>query len=123
MKTDLEQLKKYESWFSSALYYDYIRALWKADMDVLIPIYERWTGKKSNINGSCGRCKLEFMKKFGKLYFKNKEEYEREQEQVSGQTKGVSNTSGKTDTKRQSKRDSNNVGKGSEPKTNKGTVK
>lgn len=78
MKNDLEVLAKYESWFKSALYCDYIRALWERDFAVLIPIYEKWTGKKSNVNKQCGKCKLEFMKKFGKLYFNNKEKMELE---------------------------------------------
>lgn len=78
MEKDLEQLKKYESWLHSALYGDYIRALWKSDMEILVPIYEKWTGKKINMNSACGKCKLDFMKKLGKLYFNNKEKMELE---------------------------------------------
>ena len=74
MIKDIEALAKYESYFYSATKADYIRALWDSDFAILIPIYEKWTGQKSNVNKQCGKCKLEFMKKFGKLYFKNKEE-------------------------------------------------
>lgn len=88
MEKDLEILSKYENWFYTAVKSDYIRALWKTDFDVLIPIYEKWTGLKSNINTTCGRCKLTFMKRFGELYFKNKEEYEirKTEKNISSQT-------------------------------------
>lgn len=76
MKNDLEVLAKYESYFYSATQADYIRALWDSDFAILIPIYEKWTGTKSNVNKQCGKCKLDFMKKFGKLYFNNKEKME-----------------------------------------------
>ena len=76
MEKDLEILSKYENWFYTAIYSDYIRALWEKDFEVLAPIYEKWTGLKANLNGSCGKCKLTFIKKLGKLYYKNKEEYE-----------------------------------------------
>lgn len=77
MENDIELLKKYESWFNSAVYYDYIRAIWKSDLEVLIPIYEKWTGKKITV-GDCSKCKLDFMKKLGQLYFNNKEKMELE---------------------------------------------
>lgn len=74
MKNDLQILSKYENWFYSAVYCDYIRALWDSDMTILVPIYEKWTGQKTNMNNACAKCKLDFMKRFGKLYYKNKEE-------------------------------------------------
>lgn len=76
MKKDLEILAKYENWFYTATKCDYIRALWESDFNILVPIYEKWTGSKANINNGCSKCKLDFIKKLGKLYYKNKEEYE-----------------------------------------------
>lgn len=46
MKEDLQILSKYESWFHSAVYCDYIRALWDSDMAILVPIFEKWTDRK-----------------------------------------------------------------------------
>ena len=71
---DLEILKKYESFFTTALKSDYIRAIWDSDMNVMIPIYEKWTGTKYTGCFNCSKSKLEFMKKLGKLYFKKIEE-------------------------------------------------
>lgn len=78
MKNDLEILSKYESWFRTAVNCDYIRALWESDFKILVPIYEKWTGRNPKLNNTCGKCKLNFMKEFGKLYFKNKELIEQE---------------------------------------------
>jgi hypothetical protein len=100
MKNDLEILAKYESWFYSAVHCDYIRALWDSDMKVLVPIYEKWTGQKANMNGACSKCKLTFMKKFGVLYFKNKEKMEIEngkntEQRSEGQSEVCSSTNSK----------------------------
>lgn len=76
MEKDLEQLSRYENWFYTSIKCDYIRALWKSDFDILIPIYEKWTNTKPRINTSCGKCVLDFIKRLGKLYYKNKEDYE-----------------------------------------------
>lgn len=73
MKNDIEQLKKYEPYFHSAINCDYIRALWDSDMKILISIYEKWTGTKYTGCMTCAKAKLTFMKKLGGLYYKNKE--------------------------------------------------
>ena len=73
MKNDIKILEKYESYFYTAVYADYVRALWDNDFKVLIPIYEKWTNKKADLSGSCGKCQLSFMKKLGVLYYANKE--------------------------------------------------
>ena len=78
MRNDIELLKKYESWFHSAIECDYIRALWDSDMKILVPIYEKWTNSKFDGNSKCPKCKLDFMKKLGQLYFNNKEKMELE---------------------------------------------
>ena len=101
MKNDIEILSKYESWFYSAVHCDYIRALWDNDMKILIPIYEKWTGKKNNVNKSCGKCKLNFMKEFGKLYFKNKELIENEDgKNIEQRSEGQSEVCSRTNSKR-----------------------
>lgn len=76
MEKDLEILSKYENWFYTAIKADYIRALWETDMNLMISIYEKWTGEKIKVCPTCAKSKLNFVKKLGKLYYKNKEEYE-----------------------------------------------
>lgn len=119
MEKDLEILKKYENWFYTAVYADYIRALWKDDFEVLIPIYEKWSGRKTNINTSCGKCKLIFLKKLGELYFKNKEEYESKSNSKCRAQDEAYKLGRKTVIGQESLRDSKNVSKGRKPKTNK----
>lgn len=106
MKEELDKLEKYESFFRTAISSDYCRALWKDDFDVLIPIYKKWTGEEMVSNMNCGACKLKFMKKLGKLYFKYKEEYgtksETNQEQSEQETRKTnvhSNKRGKRNSK------------------------
>lgn len=124
MEKDLQILQKYESWFHSAIYSDYIRALWKSDFDVLIPIYEKWTNIKVDTNFSCGKCKLNLIKKLGKLYYKNKEEYEKQSEQKARESKEIQCDKGRaSDGGRQSKRSCNITGQRRQPKANKGTKK
>ena len=123
MKDDLEKLEKYESWFHSAVYANYIRALWADDINIMKEIYTKWTSTEISINGSCGKCKLAFVKELGKLYYKNKEIYEREQEQTSGEPRLQSNPRGTSDNRCKGERSSNNVSKGRKPKTNKTTKK
>lgn len=108
MKNDLEILSKYESWFYSAVYSDYIRALWDSDFKILLPIYEKWTGKKSNVNKQCGKCKLTFMKEFGELYFKNKEKMELEDGKNTEQgSEGKGEVCSRTTSKRKQQKNSN----------------
>lgn len=76
MENDIEQLKKYESWFHSAIEYDYMRALWDSDMKILVPIYEKWTNSKFDGNSKCSKCKLKLIKELGKLYYKKIECYD-----------------------------------------------
>lgn len=110
MKNDLQILSKYENWFYSAVYCDYIRALWDSDMAILVPIYEKWTGQKTNMNNACAKCKLDFMKRFGKLYYKNKELIENEDGKNTEQgSKGKGKVCSRTDSKR--KQQKNSTGK------------
>lgn len=77
MINDLDILKKYENHFRSAINSNYCRAIWKSDIDVLVSIYTKWTNTKPNLNMSCSKCKLDFIKKIGKLYYTKLEEYEK----------------------------------------------
>ena len=114
MEKDLEILEKYESWFRTAIKADYIRALWDSDIKILIPIYEKWTGKKISVN-SCGKCKLDFMKKLGKLYFENKQKLEEDiknngkniEQRSEGQSKVCSRTNSKRKQSKSGIRESN----------------
>lgn len=121
MENDLKKLEKYESWFLCAIKSDYTKALWKSDFDILIPIYKKWTNESTtNINFGCSTCKLNFIKKLGKIYFKKKEEYgtHKDNEQPDGEKEGV-RRSGATIGNRQGTRNSKAVGNGRKPKNNK----
>ena len=129
MQKDLEILAKYEPWFHSAVYSDYMRALWKSDFDILIPIYEKWTGAKAKGNMTCPKCKLNFIRELGKLYYKNKE-YEKQSKQTEGESHSEERESirqtdptGTSNNRQQSKRSGNTSCKGSKSKTNKSTKK
>lgn len=116
MKNDLEILSKYESWFYTAVNSDYIRALWKDDFDVLVPIYEKWTNTKSDVTMNCSKCKLSFIKKLGKLYYKNKEEYANKSNSESREKEEPHKCRRKGDTGHKGVRDSKTIGKGRKPK-------
>lgn len=121
MKTDLEILDHYESWFHSAIYSDYTKALWKSDFDVMLPIYVKWTGTTPNINYNCSKCKLNFVKRLGKLYYKYKEDYEKQSKETEGKSERTSNGSGERNIECKDKRNSNPTGQRRQPKANKGT--
>lgn len=70
-------LKKYEDRFYSAIYCQYIRAIWKSDIEKLLPIYERVTEKKYSMCINCPSSKLKFMELLGKIYFKQKNNEEK----------------------------------------------
>lgn len=123
MKKDLEILEKYEPWFHSAVYADYMRALWKSDFDVLVPIYEKWTGRKITNNFTCSKCKLNFIREFGKLYYKNKEEYEKQSKQKAREISHNANGGREGDIECKGKRNSNPTGQRRQPKADKGAKK
>lgn len=123
MKTDLEILDHYESWFHSAIYSDYTRALWKSDFDVMLPIYVKWTGTTPNINYNCSKCKLNFVKRLGKLYYKYKEDYEKQSKQKAREISHNGNGSGEGNIECKDKRNSNPTGQRRQPKADKGAKK
>jgi len=75
MKKELKALEKYENHFRTAIKFDYYTALWQSDFDIIVPIYRNRTDDNNKIILSCGKCRLDFMKKMGELYLKNKKEY------------------------------------------------
>lgn len=122
MENDLKKLEKYESWFLCAIKSDYTKALWKSDFDILIPIYKKWTNESTaNINFGCSTCKLNFIKKLGKIYFKKKEEYgtHKDNEQPSGSEEGSDNKRGGKLGNRQGSRNCKVTRNGGKPKNNK----
>ena len=74
MEKDLEILSKYENWFYTAIKADYIRALWETDINLMISIYEKWTGEKIKVCPTCAKSKLKFIKKLGNLQKGRKKE-------------------------------------------------
>lgn len=127
MEKDLEVLKPYESNFRTAINSNYSKAIWQSDMNILIGIYYKWTNTKPSINMNCSKCKLDFIKRMGKLYFKKLEEYDEKRkiqankEQSQQETWQLQTTndeqSGKSTDRRESLSSSSNVGKGNKSKT------
>lgn len=67
---ELNILSKYELNFKQAAN-GYIRGIYTKDLEVLIPIANKY--KITLSNKSCGSCVLGFMKSLGKVYDKLKE--------------------------------------------------
>lgn len=86
-----EILEKYDDRFYTAVYCQYIRAIWESDLKLLLPIYERVTEGKCNVCINCSSGKLKFMTVFGKIYFEQKEKKNNKKKNVNknGTDKGI----------------------------------
>lgn len=78
---EINKLQPYINQFYTALNADYARAIWQSDVDILLPILERVTGKRHKMCKYCPSSKLNLLKKLGKIYYewveqnKNIEDY------------------------------------------------
>ena len=70
-------LAQFEDNFTRAIDADYVRGAALSDMERMVTIWERITGKAYRLNTSCGHCILEFFKLIGTEYRKQKEEEEK----------------------------------------------
>lgn len=78
----METLSAFEDRFRSSIYFDYYRNLSAGNLDKIASVYDEATGKRSNRNWSCGTCIMNYLREVGKIYFKDKEEYEKKAEQM-----------------------------------------
>lgn len=67
-------LAQFEDNFTRAIDADYVRGAALSDMERMVTIWERITGKAYRLNTGCGNCILEFFKLIGTEYRKQKEE-------------------------------------------------
>lgn len=67
-------LAQFEDNFTRAIDADYVRGAALSDMERMVTIWERITGKAYHLNTGCGHCILEFFKLLGAEYRKQKEE-------------------------------------------------
>lgn len=81
-KQQLDTLSAYEDRFRSSLYFDYYRNLSANSLERIADVYDEATGKKTQRNWSCGTCIMNYLREVGKIYFKDKEEYEKEAEKM-----------------------------------------
>lgn len=68
-KKELTTLKRNEGSMTTAVKYNYCRAIQSLELDELLAIYERVTGVKYNICKKCGSSVLKFLIAIGTLYF------------------------------------------------------
>lgn len=70
-KTDIENLNKYEYYFTTVVKYGYKRNTTRYDNELIADIYEKATGEKLVHNYSCNQCVFNNFMTVGKLYFKS----------------------------------------------------
>lgn len=71
---ELDKLAPYEQNMRTALHSKYLRNVGRTGLAVMIPIYERVTGKPVRVVDTCGVCILDFLQRLGRIYFADKDE-------------------------------------------------
>ena len=79
-KAQMSVLSKYEPYFKTAVYCDYIRAVRRVDSEMVAQIWRDAKDAEFRFNPSCGGCVLDLFKKVGTVYFAEKELQELEAE-------------------------------------------
>ena len=87
-REQIERLKPYEEYFTSAVVANYIRNVPADKLDVIRTIWEEAGGEKKNGKMTCGVCQLNFFRKVGKQYFQDKKAYVREDAEIAAQIGG-----------------------------------
>jgi len=70
-------LAQFEDNFTRAIDADYVRGAALSDMERMVEIWKRITGKDYRLNTSCGNCILQFFKLIGGEWRKQKAEAEK----------------------------------------------
>lgn len=76
---DMKILDGYEHSFRTAVENNYCRNFGTSQYKELNDVYERITGYRYKADMSCPHCALEFIRRLGQLYFKEKERLAQEQ--------------------------------------------
>lgn len=71
-KKQIEALAPYESYFESAVIANYVRNIPADKISVIKNIWETASGEKVKEKLTCGACLLNFMKRVGQNYYKDK---------------------------------------------------
>lgn len=81
-KEEMKMLEPMEVYFKQAVYHNYKRSTTSRETQMVSDLYNKVTGTNEHRNLTCGACVLTLFKKAGEIYFKTKEEMEKEVEQV-----------------------------------------
>lgn len=73
-KKQIEALAPYESYFESATIANYVRNIPADKIAIIKDIWEKASGEKVKERLTCGACLLNFMKRVGQNYYKDKRE-------------------------------------------------
>ena len=71
-KEQIKELAEYESYFESATVANYVRNIPGDKLSKLKEIWETASGEKVKEKLTCGVCLLNFMKRMGQNYYKDK---------------------------------------------------
>jgi len=71
-KKQIETLAPYESYFESATIANYVRNIPADKIATIKEIWEKASGEKVKEKLTCGACLLNFMKRVGQNYYKDK---------------------------------------------------
>lgn len=83
MKLTNEEFKAvavYEQQLQIAVRSRYLRNVGRSGLRVLVPIYERVTGKKQMVHDNCAACIFDFILRIAAIYFADKEERQNAEE-------------------------------------------
>lgn len=87
-REQIERLKPYEEYFTSAVVANYIRNIPADKLNDVRTIWEQAGGDKNVGKITCGVCQLNFFRKVGKQYFKDKKELEKNDQEIAVQIGG-----------------------------------
>lgn len=71
-KKQIEVLAQFESYFESAVIANYVRNIPADKIQIVKEIWEKASGEKVKEKLTCGACLLNFMKRVGSNYYKDK---------------------------------------------------
>lgn len=73
-KEQIKALQPYEEYFESATIANYVRNIPSDKIQIIKDTWEKASGEKVKEKLTCGACLLNFMKRVGQNYYKDKKE-------------------------------------------------
>lgn len=80
---DIERLNKYRNTFETALNSGFARNIGSIALREIESIYDAAYGSHYKYNAGCSVCVLNFLKRVGKEFFKDEEEYRKQAEELA----------------------------------------